>query len=210
MRRLQDHGAVKIRPVRTISRKLRGRRSNSIRTGWWASSTAKGASRSRCTAISMCVRRPAAPSRLPRRPTPGSSRCARRTHRVLRFRPASAQGTPEQRVDLRGRLARRARGSGAALLRALSTAGEGSRLPTLRRHRAVDAPEGASGTRQLRAARPDRLFDERGTGSNDRGRSTKSLQDPQRLHARHHGATSAPTGEDTVRPSWRHEESGQK
>src|SRR6476469_8990092 len=35
----------------------------------------------------------AAASRLPRPPTPGSSRSARRARHVLRFRPASAQGT---------------------------------------------------------------------------------------------------------------------
>src|SRR6478672_5826751 len=135
-----------------------------------------GAPQSQCAAYRWL----AAPSRLPRLSTPGSSRCARGTRHVLRNRPASAQGTAEQRVDLRGRLARRARGSSAALLRVPPVAGEGSRLPTLRRHRAGDASEGASGTCRLRAPCAGRLFDEReweATISHDRRNTCRILRD---------------------------------
>ena len=62
--------------------------------------------------------------------------------------------------------------------------------------------------RRVRTARADRLRDER-DGKQRAGRSKRSWRDPQRLHARHaRGQRQVPSGEDTVRPSWRHGESG--
>lgn len=42
----------------------------------------------------------------------------------------------------------------------------------------------------------------------DNQQETAELQDPQRLHARHPCPAELVEGEDTVRPSWRHEELG--
>jgi len=69
-------------------------------------------------------------------------------------------------------------------------------------------PEGASGTLRIRASRADRLFDEReweATISHDRRSTCRILRDctPGTTEP-----TPVPNGEDTVRPSWRHEESG--
>ena len=203
---------MKIRPVRTISRKPRGRCSSSILAGWSGFVDGEG-----CFSVSIhrnpnarSYRWLATPSRLPRLPAREViERCSKALVAFFgcgRLRP---EGTEQQRVDVRRR---RAAGSGGTVLPFFERhplRGQGSTTSiAFAADRAVDATEGASRPRRIRAARSARLRDERGrqaTSADHRRDPCGILRD---CTPGTHGATSAPNGEDTVRSSWRHEESG--
>ena len=186
--------------------------SSSIRLGAWASSTAKAASRSRCIAIRIRAYSAGWSACSPRSSTSTNIEecielCSRSSVAAsVRSRIGATTTIASSVLTLLGR---RARGDLVADVLPFfeeHPAGQGSRLPTLRRHRrgmrgrSICEPMASRGScvhlrRNERASSDHRTIDE-------------VLQDPQRLHARHHGITSGRPVKIQSDPHRRHEESG--
>ena len=145
---------VIIRPVRTISRKLRVFAiSCSIPIGLldcgWRGLFLRFCASKLDDAPAWGL---AASPGVPDLSTPRPPRDSRSDGSSVWLRASPPKRPKQQRLDLHGRGAVEPRGGSTAVLRAISAGNQRKRLPIICRHRAIDAEEGASDEQRVRAS----------------------------------------------------------